>query len=124
MTKNEAIARLNELSGLLGRNISTSGTVTELEMLLREAEEEYAAMLDEQRNSSAGGVTKAQKFGAVPTADKRGLITFTANKTLHMDAYHATQDTVVPVVISGEKARMDGEMAKELIEQGLITWSK
>lgn len=44
MTKTDMIARLEELGGLLGRQIDTSGTATDLELRLRETELEYAEL--------------------------------------------------------------------------------
>ena len=43
MSKKEMVARLEALGEMLGRQIDTSGNVAELELRLREAEEELEA---------------------------------------------------------------------------------
>lgn len=47
MTKNEIITRLCALSGELGREIDTTGTLAELELRLREVEEECSVIRDD-----------------------------------------------------------------------------
>lgn len=117
MTKNEMIQRLDELSKLLGRKLATTGPAAELEMLLRETEEEYAAM-----NESTGESTESPPLpGDTHAEDTTGLIQVIALKTLHMNAFHATEDRVIPVVLAGEVARLEPDQATTLMKKGLVS---
>ncbi|AYN30194.1 hypothetical protein D8682_26375 [Buttiauxella sp. 3AFRM03] len=54
MEKKDIIARLNQLSDELGPGIDTSGSVADLELRLREAEDEFAAINGDDGAGSDG----------------------------------------------------------------------
>lgn len=94
--KEDIIERLAELSEALGRDIDTTGSVAELELRLREAEEEFSAQEegsvgdDSGDTSAAGGGDTAGEPEAGNTAD--ALISIRVAKTLVvMAAYGKTQ---------------------------------
>lgn len=129
MTKNEMIQRLDELSKLLDRKLATSGSTAELEILLRESEEEYAAMnestgenTDGDANENTGKNTgNAPITGDTKAEEPSGLIQVIALKTLHMNALHETEDKVIQVVLAGEVARLELDQATTLIKKGLVS---
>lgn len=82
MTKNDMIARLNELSISLEREISTEGTSAELELRLNEAEEEWAAMSDDTHFEEQKNAEKSVNGEA--SSDH---VTVRAIKTLHMHIF-------------------------------------
>lgn len=86
MTKTDMITRLGELSGLLGRDIDTSGTVAELEMRLLEAEEELASLPGGDGGSgtpAAGGA--ATRPAPEPTPAPAGGVPIRTTQTLHLN---------------------------------------
>ncbi|OWD38764.1 DNA packaging protein [Escherichia coli] len=106
MTKDELIARLQELGEQLNRDISLTGTKEELALRVAELEEELDDTDDtagqdtplSPENVLTGHeneVVSAQPDTVTDTAD---LVTVVALVTLHTDALHATRDEAVVVV--------------------------
>ena len=127
MTKDELIARLQELGEQLNRDVSLTGTKEELEELalrVAELEEELDDTADQDtpispENALTGHeneVVSAQPDTVTDTAD---LVTVVALVTLHTDALHATRDEAVAFVLPGTAFRVSAGVAAEMTERGL-----
>lgn len=125
--KEKLIARLNELSTQLNREVSTSGTIQELTMRIAEMEEELdgdASSIDgengeknapDSTDSDVAGTEKV-KTEAVTTDDRVSVETLA---TLHVDALHATRNEPVSIVEPGVIIRVSEQDAGEMIAKGL-----
>ena len=124
MTKDELIARLQELGEQLNRDVSLTGTKEELALRVAELEEELDDTADQDtpispENALTGhenGVVSAQPDTVTDTAD---LVTVVALVTLHTDALHATRDEPVAFVLPGTAFRVSAGVAAEMTERGL-----
>ena len=124
MTKDELIARLQELGEQLNRDVSLTGTKEELALRVAELEEELDDTADQDtpispENALTGHeneVVSAQPDTVTGTAD---LVTVVALVTLHTDALHATRDEAVAFVLPGTAFRVSAGVAAEMTERGL-----
>ena len=124
MTKDELIARLQELGEQLNRDVSLTGTKEELALRVAELEEELDDTADQDtpispENALTGHeneVVSAQPDTVTDTAD---LVTVVALVTLHTDALHATRDEAVAFVLPGTAFRVSAGVAAEMTEHGL-----
>ncbi|EFB7459072.1 DNA-packaging protein FI [Escherichia coli] len=124
MTKDELIARLQELGEQLNRDVSLTGTKEELALRVAELEEELDDTADQDtpispENALTGHeneVVSAQPDTVTDTAD---LVTVVALVTLHTDALHATRDEAVAFVLPGTAFRVSAGVAAEMTERGL-----
>jgi hypothetical protein len=142
MDKNDIVKRLTELEALLGREIKKTGTVAVLEVLLRESEEEYAAMSEESGgdgstgeesltgvggdlNTSgaafAGGVNNSTILSAAADV-QRDLVVVKTLVTLHVDALHETLNQPVSIAVAGTVIRLDAVQADELEDLGYVAF--
>lgn len=90
MTKTEMIARLGELSALLGRDIDTSGTVAELEIRLLEAEEELASLTDDPdvvTGAASTSVVSCVEIQPGTDDDPSGVVLIRTTKTLQLNIF-------------------------------------
>lgn len=124
MTKDELIARLQELGEQLNRDVSLTGTKEELALRVAELEEELDDTADQDtpispENALIGHeneVVSAQPDTMIETA---ALVTVVALVTLHTDALHATRDEPVAFVLPGTAFRVSAGVAAEMTERGL-----
>lgn len=124
MTKDELIARLQELGEQLNRDVSLTGTKEELALRVAELEEELDDTADQDtpispENALTGHeneVVSAQPDTVTDTAD---LVTVVALVMLHTDALHATRDEAVAFVLPGTAFRVSAGVAAEMTERGL-----
>lgn len=115
MTKNEIIARITELGVLLQRELNTKGTVAELELVLREAEAEYAALSDTEGDTPPPGNTVLTPTSAPVQPEGTGtLVRVKTRVSLHLNALHETRDTIVKIVHPGTVVRIQPALAIEL----------
>ncbi|MBC3253512.1 hypothetical protein H8I91_24920 [Serratia fonticola] len=128
-TKNELIAQLLDMGGVLGRELLTSGSVAELELRVREAQEEIA-QLNEDGIHLQGGIAGAAGADAVfpgeslkPTSQALPeLVKVCPLKTLHIaGAWHETKNEAVTMAIANKAIRVSPELADELVIAGLAT---
>lgn len=128
MTKDELIARLQELGEQLNRDVSLTGTKEELALRVAELEEEL-----DDTDETAGQDTPLSRenvltghenevVSAQPDTviqDTAELVTVVALVTLHTDALHATRDKPVAFVLPGTAFRVSAGVAAEMTERGL-----
>lgn len=125
MTKDELIARLQELGEQLNRDVSLTGTKEELALRVAELEEELDDTADQDtplspENALTGHeneVVSAQPDTVIQ--DTAELVTVVALVTLHTDALHATRDKPVAFVLPGTAFRVSAGVAAEMTERGL-----
>ena len=128
MTKDELIARLQELGEQLNRDVSLTGTKEELALRVAELEEEL-----DDTDDAAGQDTSVSPENALTghenevvsaqpdtvIQDTAELVTVVALVTLHTDALHATRDEAVAFVLPGTAFRVSAGVAAEMTERGL-----
>ena len=124
MTKDELIARLQELGEQLNRDVSLTGTKEELALRVAELEEELDDTADQDTPLSpenALTVHENEVVSAQPDTviDTAALVTVVALVTLHTDALHATRDEPVAFVLPGTAFRVSAGVAAEMTERGL-----
>lgn len=79
-SKNDLIVRLERLSSEIGRELDTSGTVADLELRIREAEEELSALQETSSEEDSGNENDGQNEKAPvsglknPRSDTSGLV--------------------------------------------------
>lgn len=139
MTKNDIIKRLTVLGNELERTVSVSGTKEELEMRLRELEDEYAAIHDgendtplstDSNNSSISTETDNRdavssetvliETPSVATASLPERVTVTALKTLHIAGWHEDREERVEFVSSNTVFRVLADEVDALRAAGLV----
>ncbi|EOQ0009553.1 DNA-packaging protein FI [Escherichia coli] len=124
MTKDELIARLQELGEQLNRDVSLTGTKEELALRVAELEEELDDTADQDTPlSPENALTRHENevVSAQPdtVTDTAALVTVVALVTLHTDALHATRDKPVAFVLPGTAFRVSAGVAAEMTERGL-----
>lgn len=134
MTKDDIIKRLKVLGNELGRAVSVSGTKEELEMRLRELEEERAEMHNENddtaisTNNDDSVATSTETVStetpsetkAASAASTPQRVTVTALKSLHIDGWHEHRDEEVEFVFAKTVFRVLADKVDALREAGLI----
>ncbi|MBA7848837.1 DNA-packaging protein FI [Klebsiella sp. RHBSTW-00465] len=135
MTKEELIARLRELSIMLNRDVSLTGSKEELALRIAELEEELGDDADDggdsnetaTGNTASGGEVKdrpAQGNALTPASQETqsasgDLVAVKTRATLHLEALHAVKNEKVSLVLPGTTVRVSAGDAEELIAQGL-----
>ncbi|EGQ0034988.1 TPA: DNA-packaging protein FI [Escherichia albertii] len=125
MTKDELIARLQELGEQLNRDVSLRGTKEELALRVAELEEELDDTADQDtpispENALTGHENEAVSAQPDTVTDTADLVTVVALVTLHTDALHATRDEAVAFVLPGTAFRVSAGVAAEMTERGLV----
>ncbi|EEW1716964.1 DNA-packaging protein FI [Escherichia coli] len=124
MTKDELIARLQELGEQLNRDVSLTGTKEELALRVAELEEELDDTADQDtplspENALTGHENEVVSAHPDTVTDTAALVTVVALVTLHTDALHATRDKPVAFVLPGTEFRVSAGVAAEMTERGL-----
>ncbi|EEZ6069989.1 DNA-packaging protein FI [Escherichia coli] len=124
MTKDELIARLQELGEQLNRDVSLTGTKEELALRVAELEEELDDTADQDtplspENALTGHENEVVSAQPDTVTDTAALVTVVALVTLHTDALHATRDKPVAFVLPGTEFRVSAGVAAEMTERGL-----
>lgn len=124
MTKDELIARLQELGEQLNRDVSLTGTKEELALRVAELEEELDDTADQDtpispENALTGHENEVVSAQTDTVTDTAALVTVVALVTLHTDALHATRDEAVAFVLPGTAFRVSAGVAAEMTERGL-----
>ncbi|HDJ1168887.1 TPA: DNA-packaging protein FI [Escherichia coli] len=124
MTKDELIARLQELGEQLNRDVSLTGTKEELALRVAELEEELDDTADQDtplspENALTGHENEVVSAQPDTVTDTAALVTVVALVTLHTDALHATRDKPVAFVLPGAAFRVSAGVAAEMTERGL-----
>lgn len=124
-TKNELIPQLTQLAQQLGRTISTTGTVEELNLRLREAREELEA-LGETAGVSSATVSPGADHLTDENAPKTRLsaapvdyVTVRARKTLHIRGWDPQTGRPVRLVLEGAQVMVEADDLPAL--QGLVS---
>lgn len=131
--KDDLIAKLGELGKVLGRELSTEGTIAVLQLRIREAEEEIEA-LEEDGDGTDGGTGGASGSGPLlqttteqrqPMAPKsEGEIEWVPVRvltTLHINALHETRNQPVKMAYAGDTVRVLASDVDELEDAGHAT---
>lgn len=128
--KNELVAQLEAMGEVLGRELDISGTVADLELRIREAQEEIDQLNDEDSdqdndNSGAGtgtgtGAGAGGLGGQPPAPEKKpDLVKVRPVKTLHIaGAWHETKNEPITMAIADKVIRVSPELADELVDAG------
>ena len=120
--KDELIGQLQALSVKLGRDADINGTVAELQMRIREAQDELDALNDDDGNEQTNVVLPAEINNDVSTlVDKTSWVPAVACKTLHIRALHAERDEALALICAGEALRVAADEADALATAGLVT---
>lgn len=120
--KDELIGQLQALSVKLGRDADIGGTVAELQMRIREAQDELDALNDDDGNEQTSVVLPAEINNDVSTlVDKTSWVPAVACKTLHIRALHAERDEALVLICAGELLRVAADEADALATAGLVT---
>lgn len=124
MTKDELIARLQELGEQLNRDVSLTGTKEELALRVAELEEELDDTADQDtpispENALTGHENEVVSAQTDTVTDTAALVTVVALVTLHTDALHATRDEAVAFVLPGTAFRVSAGVAAEMTARGL-----
>lgn len=120
--KDELIGQLQALSVKLGRDADISGTVAELQMRIREAQDELDALNDDDGNEQTNVVLPAEINNDVSTlVDKTSWVPAVACKTLHIRALHAERDEALALICAGQALRVAADEVDALATAGLVT---
>ncbi|EFR3657685.1 DNA breaking-rejoining protein [Salmonella enterica] len=114
-TKEENIARLQELAVQLGREPDISGSAAEIRQRVAEWEEEAgenAEMTADDLQDEPGTVKSSPHSS--------GFVLIRAVRTLHIYALAADSDRVLDTVLAGDSARIPARYVDELTGDGLI----
>lgn len=119
-TKEENIARLQELAVQLGRDPDISGSAAEISQRVAEWEEEASGM-QAGENAETTASDPQDEPGAVKSSlHSSGFVLIRAVRTLHIHALAADSDRVLETVPAGEPARIQEIYVHELARDGLI----
>lgn len=119
--KDELIGQLQALSAQLGRDADISGTAAELQMRIREAQDELDALNDESDELSIDGQHTENLSDESAPMEKTSWVRAVACKTLHVRALHAERDEVLTLIYTGELLRVAADEADALATAGLVT---
>lgn len=120
--KDELIGQLQALSAQLGRDADISGTAAELQMRIREAQDELDALNDDDGNEKTSVVLPVGiNNDEFTQAAKSSWVRAVACKTLHVRALHADRDEVLALSYTGELLRVAVDEADALAAAGLVT---
>ncbi|HHB1424458.1 TPA: DNA-packaging protein FI [Serratia odorifera] len=127
--KDELIAKLGELGKVLGRELSTEGTIEVLNLRIREAEEEIVALEDDGDGSGSDFDNSQQppvpgdelKPGAPESKSELMWVKVRVLTTLHINALHETRNQPVKIAYAGDTVRIPASDVDDLEESGLAT---
>lgn len=119
--KDELIGQLQALSAQLGRDADINGTAAELQMRIREAQDELDALNDDDGDEQASVVLPVKINNDVSTlVDKTSWVPAVACKTLHIRALHAERDEALALICAGQALRVAADEADALATAGLV----
>jgi len=116
--KDELIAKLGELGKVLGRELSTEGTIADLQLRIREAD----------GTDGAGGsgpllqTTTEQRQPMPPKSEGEiEWVTVRVLTTLHINALHETRNQPVKMAYAGDTVRVLSSDVDDLEDAGHVT---
>lgn len=126
--KDELICELNALSLTLGRSLSTTGSIADLELRVREAQEELDALSEPLSGDDSGSETLTEPE-PLPDSDESGndavsapatgeRVCVRALKTLHLQAWHPVSGCPVRVAAQDSEVLVNASDLPAL--QGLV----
>lgn len=122
-TKEENIARLQELAVQLGREPDISGSAAEISQRVDEWEEEAGGMpAGENAETTASDPLDGEEAAKndLSGLDLSGFVLIRATRTLHIHALAADSDRILDTVQAGDLARIQEIYVDELARDGLI----
>ncbi|ATI90363.1 DNA breaking-rejoining protein [Salmonella enterica] len=119
-TKEENIARLQELAVQLGRDPDISGSAAEISQRVAEWEEEVGGMPDGENAETTASDPQDEPGAVKSSLHSSGFVLIRAVRTLHIHALAADSDRVLETVPAGEPARIPARYVDELAGDGLI----
>ncbi|EBR5103418.1 DNA breaking-rejoining protein [Salmonella enterica] len=119
-TKEENIARLQELAVQLGREADISGTAAEISQRVAEWEEEAGGIPDGENAETMDDASRDEPGAVKSSLHSSGFVLIRALRTLHIHALAADNDRVLDTVQSGDSARIPARYVDELAGDGLI----
>lgn len=119
--KDELIGQLQALSAQLERDADISGTAAELQMRIREAQDELDALNDEGDELIIDGQHTQNLSDESAPMENASWVRAVACKTLHVRALHAERDEVLTLIYTGELLRVAADEADALAAAGLVT---
>ncbi|CAI2527375.1 DNA-packaging protein FI [Serratia ficaria] len=131
--KDDLIAQLGELGKVLGRELSTEGTIADLQLRIREAKEEIEALEEDGdgTDGSSGGApgsgpllqttTEQHQPRAPKSEDEIEWVTVRVLTTLHINALHETRNQPVKMAYAGDTVRVLASDVDELEDAGHVT---
>ncbi|MEZ2829039.1 DNA-packaging protein FI [Serratia liquefaciens] len=129
--KDDLIAKLGELGKVLGRELSTEGTIAVLQLRIREAEEEIEALEEDGSGTDGAGAggsgtlppTPGDEFQ--PKAPKSEVnndwVAVRVLTTLHINALHETRNQPVKMAYAGDTVRVLASDVDDLEDAGHAT---
>ncbi|EAW0248965.1 DNA breaking-rejoining protein [Salmonella enterica] len=119
-TKEENIARLQQLAVQLGREPDISGSAAEISQRVAEWEEEAGGM-PAGENAETTASDPQDEPGAVKSGlHLSGVVLIRATRTLHIHALAADSERILDTVQAGDLARIQEIYVDELARDGLI----
>lgn len=121
-TKEENVARLQELAVQLSREPDISGSAAEISQRVAEWEEEAAGMSDKEDTETLANTLQVpdEKESARSNPHLSGFAHIRAVRTLHIHALAADSDRILDTVQEGDSARIPAIYVDELMGDGLI----
>ncbi|ELH4478579.1 DNA breaking-rejoining protein [Salmonella enterica] len=125
-TKEEYIARLQELAAQLGREPDLSGSVVEIRQRITELEEEMGGTPAGENTETTASDPQDEPGAVKSSLHSSGFVLIRAVRTLHIHALAADvadaadSDRVLEIVPAGELARIPARYVDELAGDGLI----
>ncbi|EOF5838404.1 DNA-packaging protein FI [Salmonella enterica] len=119
-TKEENIARLQELAVQLGRDPDISGSAAEISQRVAEWGEEVGGMPDGENAETTASDPQDEPGAVKSSLHSSGFVLIRAVRTLHIHALAADSDRVLDTVLAGEPARISARYVDELAGDGLI----
>ncbi|ENF9605290.1 DNA breaking-rejoining protein [Salmonella enterica] len=119
-TKEENIARLQELAVQLGRDPDISGSAAEISQRVAEWEEEVGGMPDGENAETTASDPQDEPGAVKSSLHSSGFVLIRAVRTLHIHALAADSDRVLETVPAGGAARIPARYVDELAGDGLI----
>ncbi|ENP3803865.1 DNA breaking-rejoining protein [Salmonella enterica] len=119
-TKEEYIARLQELAAQLGREPDLSGSVVEIRQRITELEEEMGGTPAGENTETTASDPQDEPGAVKSSLHSSGFVLIRAVRTLHIHALAADSDRVLETVPAGEPARIPAGYVDELAGDGLI----
>ncbi|EKK3320014.1 DNA breaking-rejoining protein [Salmonella enterica] len=119
-TKEENVARLQELAVQLGREADISGSAAEISQRVDEWEEEAGGMPDGENAETTADDPQDEPGAVKSSLHSSGFVLIRAVRTLHIDALASDSDRVLDTVQAGDSARIPAIYVDELAGDGLI----